>query len=626
MAPINKHLETDLENVHSLPNIEEARTQNIMASGGNRYSGKKKRMIALIVVLVAVIATAIGFTVAGTQNKRAQDEANSLASNENGEENDDVERFEQVKTLLTDGGITSATEFQQPTSPQYKAAAWISNDDELEMDIPASIDEDSYLFVQRYVMAVFYYALGGENWINTASFLTGEDTCDWSFDIVLDFTVPGSNIDQYDYGVSCWDEEDGEYGDAVTWIFMRTLSINCTRGNHLERDDLCILLYFPRCSFSHIIVASNNLLGTLPSEIGALEALSHLSLFQNKIVGPIPESFQNLEFLNFWAMESNKIDGPLPSWIGELEYLEYLALGDNSLSGELPSFLNSNLLELALDTNMFEGSIESLNDATSLIYVYLNNNRFSGAITETTWEKLVNMDLLVADLSNNMLSGTFPANFYWLEEIDLSDNKLTGIAVPLDDQEEEDFPVEIISLANNKLVGKIPNNIDQLAFLVSFDVSDNTLTGEIPTQFGKLGNLESLYLSNNPKLAGGPIPDLNRCQALTEVSMANTNRDGNIPEWFGSALSDLELLDLHDNQLASTMPTNLGSLQELSVLLLNRNKLTGDVPSQLGGLESLGTLDMLGIIEGYDVPMYCLYVFANCYFYYSHSLFVKKNI
>ena len=261
MAPINKHLETDLENVHSLPNIEEARTQNIMASGGNRYSGKKKRMIALIVVLVAVIAAAVGFTIAGTQNKRAREEANSLASNEDEDddeenddgENDDVERFEQVKILLTQGGITSATEFQQTTSPQYKAAAWIANDDELEMDIPESIDEeDSYIFVQRYVMAVFYYALGGVGWKRDAAFLSGDDTCEWDFDLALRFPVPGSDTSEFDYGVSCWDDDAGEYGDAVTWIFMRTLSLYCTRGNHFERDELFILLYFCPRYFSPI--------------------------------------------------------------------------------------------------------------------------------------------------------------------------------------------------------------------------------------------------------------------------------------------------------------------------------------------------------------------------------------
>lgn len=247
MAPIVKHLETDMENVHSLPTLDEARTQNIISSGGNKYSGKKKRTIALIVVLVAVIATAVGFSVAVTENKRDEKEANALANNENGDggdadeangddenagdddgadlsddqENDDIERFEQVKIFLTSSGITSATDLQNTASPQYKAAAWMSNDDERELDIPEAIEEeDSYKFVQRYVMAVFYYALGGSGWTRLSgdSFLTGDDVCDWNFGLSV---YRESDQTEYDYGVSCWDDDADDYDDAVTWIFMR---------------------------------------------------------------------------------------------------------------------------------------------------------------------------------------------------------------------------------------------------------------------------------------------------------------------------------------------------------------------------------------------------------------------
>ena len=252
MAPLQKHLETDMENMHSLPNLEEARTQNIIAGGGNKYSGKKKRTIALIVVLVAVIATAVGFSVGVSQNNRAE-KANALSSSENGgdgdddtngdntdgddenavgddgadpsddQENDDIERFDQVKSFLEDSGIATLTNLQTTTSPQYKAAVWMANDDERELDIPESLDEDeSYKFVQRYAMAVFYYALGGAEWTRSLSFLSGEDVCDWSFDLALRIAIDGTDQTDYDYGVSCWDEDADDYGDSVTWIFMRT--------------------------------------------------------------------------------------------------------------------------------------------------------------------------------------------------------------------------------------------------------------------------------------------------------------------------------------------------------------------------------------------------------------------
>ena len=270
MAPIQKHLETDLENVHSLPGLEEARTQNIMAGGGNKYSGKKKRTIALIVVLVVVIATAVGFSIAATQNKRGQSEAKSLTGNENDDtddtddtggddenqaeddetdvtddqETDDDERFPQVISFLTSGAVSSSSDLQNTASAQYKAATWISNDDERQLDIPETMDEeDSFKFVQRYVMAVFYFALNGPNWTRQVGFLSGEATCDWNFDLEVSDNIDGSDQRDYDYGVSCWDEESDEYFDTVTWIFMRkfTLTLKLRVVFFMVKTDILLL-------------------------------------------------------------------------------------------------------------------------------------------------------------------------------------------------------------------------------------------------------------------------------------------------------------------------------------------------------------------------------------------------
>lgn len=327
----------------------------------------------------------------------------------------------------------------------------------------------------------------------------------------------------------------------------------------------------------------------MPSEIGSLEYLNHVSLFNNKISGPIPDTFQQLGSLNYWAMESNDISGSLPSWINTLESLEYLALGNNSLTGELPSFAGSNLIELSLDLNQLEGSIDNLNDATLLVNVYLNDNMFSGKLTEDTLSALIDSELTILDLSTNQLTGSFPAYFYWLEEIDLSNNQLAGtIAAPIDNF-DEDLPTTKINLSDNSLTGSIPTNIDILVSLVSLDLSDNDLSGSMPSQLGKLEMLESLYLSENTQLTAGTIPDLRGCESLTEVSMASTGRTGIIPDWFGTMVQNLQLLDLHNNQLEKTIPTNLGLLENLSVLMLNQNQLTGDVPGELGNLELLGT-------------------------------------
>jgi Leucine-rich repeat (LRR) protein len=343
-----------------------------------------------------------------------------------------------------------------------------------------------------------------------------------------------------------------------------------------------------------------------------------LSLFKNRISGSIPDSFEDLQTLNFVNINSNQISGHLPDWINTLPALQYLALGDNVMSGALPSFLGSKLIELALDTNNFEGAIDSLDDAEFLEVVYLNNNTFSGQLTEETWSDLLDSDLRIADLSSNRLTGSFPSYFYWLEEVDLSYNKLGGtIAAPVkDDDEVEDFPTRKINLSENDLSGSIPTEIDKLLSLVSFDVSGNALEGPLPAQLGNLEMLESLYLSYNPGLTPGPIPDIRDCQALTEISMASTQRTGTIPEWIGTTLSDLELLDLHSNKLDGSIPSNLGGLNNLTVLMLNRNLLSGTVPAELANLENLGKLQPLTMqkcqTNDYALNVTFIFVCINC--------------
>jgi Leucine-rich repeat (LRR) protein len=332
--------------------------------------------------------------------------------------------------------------------------------------------------------------------------------------------------------------------------------------------------------------ADNNLVGSLPTEMGLLTNLNHISLYSNHIKGDIPSEFQELQSLNYWAMDTNEITGSLPSWINTLDNLEYLALSNNTMSGDLPSFEGSRLIELSLDENNFAGSIDNINAATSLKNVYLNNNLFVGKISDDTWNNLG--EIVIADLSNNRLTGSFPASFYWFEEIDLSNNKLAGtIAPPLDDDSAADLPTVKINLSDNQLTGSIPSNIDLLsASLVSFDVSNNQLTGTIPTQLGSLSLLQSLYLSYN-EFTSNTIPDLRGCKYLTEVSMAATNRKGYIPDWF-RYLTNLQLLDLHSNVLTASIPSVLGLL-DLSVLMLNGNKLTGVIPTELVRLTKLST-------------------------------------
>ena len=63
-------------------------------------------------------------------------------------------------------------------------------------DIPTEPNDDGALFVQRYALAVLYYALGGPDWVFDARFFNKDDTCEW----LQRFTTQDG---QFDMGVQC---------------------------------------------------------------------------------------------------------------------------------------------------------------------------------------------------------------------------------------------------------------------------------------------------------------------------------------------------------------------------------------------------------------------------------------
>ena len=94
------------------------------------------------------------------------------------------------------------TKLDDTTSPQYRAAQWMTEEDQL---ITNPLDDISR-FAQRYAMVVFYYATGGDtSWINQANFLSPNlDICSWQEDAPASTSILGF------YGVQCLNIEQGE--------------------------------------------------------------------------------------------------------------------------------------------------------------------------------------------------------------------------------------------------------------------------------------------------------------------------------------------------------------------------------------------------------------------------------
>jgi hypothetical protein len=231
----------DEEYGHSMPTLEEARTEAAIANGGrigggssaaaaaaaatigsvfnNRHSGKhKRRMLAIVAVCTVSVALAVGFTVAFRDNRRGSGgTAPGLTLGTGGSTyTREVSRLGTVQDFLA-AKLSDANDLRSPQTAQYQAALWVADHDAADVALPADPADynGSYLFVQRYVMAVLYYALDGPNWTNQMNFLSETDVCEWGFQMNSSQS-PHGYTDAWRFGVRCNDV------GAISHIFIST--------------------------------------------------------------------------------------------------------------------------------------------------------------------------------------------------------------------------------------------------------------------------------------------------------------------------------------------------------------------------------------------------------------------
>ena len=98
-------------------------------------------------------------------------------------------------------------------------------------------------------------------------------------------------------------------------------------------------------------------------------------------------------------------------------------------------------------------------------------------------------------------------------------------------------------------------------------------------------HVKGVNLTNN-QLSGSIPTELGNLNQLADLHLGENQLSGNIPPQLGS-LTNLIWLDLENNQLSGSVPTELGNLNQLTELDLYQNQLSGSIPSQLGNLTNL---------------------------------------
>jgi len=267
-----------------------------------------------------------------------------------------------------------------------------------------------------------------------------------------------------------------------------------------------------------VILRSNNLVGTIPAEIGNLTELTILDLYTNQLSGSIPPEIGNLTKLTKLNLHRNQLTGSIPPEIGNLTKLVYWYMRNNQLTGSIsPEIGNlTKLKDLYLNGNQFTGTIPpEIYNLTSLINLDLYGNQLTDTIA-TELGNLTNLESL--NFSANQLTGTIPIEIGNLTNLTLLSLGMNQLTDTIPSAIGNLTNLRYLYLAANQLVGTIPEEIGNLTKLENLYLHKNQISGSIPAEFGKLTNLKYLYLSDNKFI---DLPDLSADTLLIKLQIHN---------------------------------------------------------------------------------------------------------
>jgi len=173
--------------------------------------------------------------------------------------------------------------------------------------------------------------------------------------------------------------------DALVALYEATQGAGWTdNSNWLNGDPCNDQWYGTICANDNLVelrLGGNNLVGTIPTEIGDLSDLTLLSLAENPLTGHIPDTIGNLTNLLSLFIHDTQITGPIPDTIGNLVLLRSLYLYNNQHSGIIPTSLSqvAGLTILILTSNQLTGEIPTtlINLEQLVIFLYEHNGLYA---------------------------------------------------------------------------------------------------------------------------------------------------------------------------------------------------------------------------------------------------------
>jgi hypothetical protein len=163
---------------------------------------------------------------------------------------------------------------------------------------------------QRYaLLTLFFQQTAGAQWADTTGWLVNANECTW-------------------FGISC---TNIDFGGTLGFQIV----------------------------VSKIELSGNIMKGSIPQDVGLLNAITSFSAASNTLTGTLPASIGQWTALTNFAVNDNALAGTLPTSIGQWTALRNFIVFNNALTGTIPtSIVNWKPVEIAyFDGNQFTGSV-----------------------------------------------------------------------------------------------------------------------------------------------------------------------------------------------------------------------------------------------------------------------------
>ena len=229
-------------------------------------------------------------------------------------------RDEALLELLST--VTPEDQLLDADTPQGVAFNWLRR-------LDTTYDPCTYpTILQRYALAVFFFATGGNMWVRKEGWIMSGNECGWyGVECRLDNgMVTALKLREYSYRISIF----------TLWLLSETLTLSLVP-----------------------LAAENNLVGEIPPEINVLTSLEELDLYDNDVSGPFPGSMVDLKNLTMLNVEQNSMSGGPFDVLTALENMRSLRISFNDFNGNLPADISNfeKLRELWIAGNSFDGEI-----------------------------------------------------------------------------------------------------------------------------------------------------------------------------------------------------------------------------------------------------------------------------